>query len=143
MSAKPLVFVDTNVWVYAYDFRDQKKRKTAQTLITDLAGNGELVISLQVIQEFCNVAMNKIGHINQIELLRTIDSVLAPLIQHVPDVDFIKRAVKLQDKNSLSFYDALIVQAALDMGCATIYSEDLQDGQKFGSLMIKDPFRSR
>jgi predicted nucleic acid-binding protein len=67
-------------------------------------------------------------------------NLLAPLCAHTPTIDFYDRAFKIHASNSISFYDALIVQAALDLKCKKLYSEDLQAGQKFDSLVITNPF---
>lgn len=134
------VFLDTNVIVYAYDNRDHAKQKTARALLESVTGDDTGVISTQVIQEFCNVTRTKLSVVTKIPLVEIIDDVLTSMLQHVPNIAFYKRALQLITAHSLGFYDALIVQAAIDLGCETLYSEDLQDGQKFGSLSVKNPF---
>jgi predicted nucleic acid-binding protein len=69
-----------------------------------------------------------------------VSRLLKPLCAHVPTIEFYERSLKLFASHSLGFYDALIIQAANDLGCRTLYSEDLQDGQRFGSLTVKNPF---
>ncbi len=137
MAAK--VFFDTNVLVYAYDNRDAAKQKVARVLLTEKAVDADSAISTQVVQEFCNVCIGKLRK-SAAELTSVMDDLLGPLVAHTPDMPYYKRALALQQRYSLAFHDALIVQAALDLGCATLYSEDLQDGQKFGGLTVKDPF---
>ncbi len=133
-------FIDTNVLVYVYDERDSRKQIIARDLVDNLIIQSQAVISLQVVQEFCNVVINKIKHFDQAGLRQVLNDVLGPLVQHTASVDFIDRAVERQAKHSLSFYDALIIQAAIDLNCTTLYSEDLQSGQKFGTLTITNPF---
>ncbi len=131
------VFFDTNIMVYAYDERDPVKQKRARELIN----NNDGLISTQVIQEFCNVALVKIKNIDRLGLEGVLREVLNPILAHVPSTAFYTRAIQLFSDNSISFYDALIVQAALDLDCSILYSEDLQDGQKFGTLQVVNPFK--
>lgn len=145
MRQRQTVFLDTNVLVYVYDGRDPQKRGQASRLLKEsLSNNDRVVISSQVITEFCNVMTTKKGIlIKAPDLHMILDDILRPLLAHVPSVDFYQDTLTLLDKCSLNFYDALIVQAALDLECDILYSEDLQDGQKFGSLTIQNPFKDR
>jgi predicted nucleic acid-binding protein len=92
-----------------------------------------------VLQELCNVFLGKLS-VKPEELVDIIDSLLGDLVAHTPSVPYYERAIGLKKRYGLSFYDALIVQAAIDLGCETLYSEDLQDGQKFGTLTVTNPF---
>ncbi len=141
MSPNQLVFLDTNVLVYFYDQRDPTKHQIAVKLINDVLSDETAVISSQVIAEFCNVMSSKKGIIMKLpDLKLVVVNVFPPLLKHVPSIKFYERAVELRAGHALSFYDALIVQAALDLDCAVLYSEDLQDGQKFGKLDVVNPF---
>lgn len=137
----PPAFIDTNILVYVYDTRDAGKQKLAGALLDSLVANENGVISTQVVQEFCNVAINKIGQIDTAGLKQTLARVIMPLVGHSPSEGFYRRAIDLHAAHSLNFYDALIVQAALDLDCRILYSEDMQDGRRFGSLTVKDPFK--
>jgi len=134
------VFFDTNVLVYAYDRREPAKQRVARALLEEKAVDKEGAISTQVVQEFCNVGLSKLN-ISSDAMAIVIDGLLGPLLAHTPSGGFYKRAIVLQEQCGLHFYDTLILQAALDLGCSTLYSEDLQDGQTFGTLMIKNPFK--
>ncbi len=134
-------FLDTNIFVYAQDSSDLKKQKIANNLIRDALVSGQGVISSQVVQEFCNVASTKYEHTIEInDLKEYLRVTLSRLWRHVPSLDFYYRAAELFDRDTLGFYDVLIVQAALDLGCRKLYSEDLQDGRRFGELVIVNPF---
>jgi len=135
-----VVFFDTNILVYAYDNRDPKKQQVARALLEERAIDENGKISTQVVQELCNVGVGKLN-LPFDALATIIDELLAPLLAHVPDAEFYKRAIQLREKHGFHFYDSLIVQAAIDLHCTTLYSEDLQDGQKFGELTIKNPFK--
>jgi predicted nucleic acid-binding protein len=141
MPAKDKVFFDTNVLVYQFDHTAPAKQKQAQKLIEQCISKKQAVISSQVVQEFMNVGLRKFSSslsIDELELV--ITQVLKPLCQHIPTFDFYERALALYKLNSLSLYDSLIIQAAIDLSCTTLYSEDLQDGQQFGMLTITNPF---
>ncbi len=134
-------FVDTNIFVYAHDGRDVRKQKVAAGLLRNLAEHDNGVTSTQVVQEFCNAVLRPGINLPRPDLSAILQVVLYPMLRHTPSMDFYERALKLQQNESLSFYDALIVQAAIDLGCQTLYSEDLQDGRVYGSLNVKNPFR--
>ena len=135
-----LSFLDTNIFIYAQDGRDKRKQKVAATLIRKLIEQRSGVISTQVIQEFCNAGRKPDINLATPIVMETIRFVLRPLLAQRPSIEFYIDTLELSSRNSLSFYDALIIQAALDMGCDTLYSEDLQHGQKFGKLTIVNPF---
>lgn len=137
-----LFFLDTNILVYTFDASAPQKRDRARALVQSAQKTRMGRISTQVVQEFLNVATRKLA-----VPLRTRDAedylrvVLSPLCRHSPDADFYQRALVLTSSASLSWYDSLIVQAAQDLGCAILYSEDLQHGQVFGGLRVENPFR--
>jgi predicted nucleic acid-binding protein len=135
------VFLDTNVFVYAHDDADEHKTRQAQELIAGLAMEEDIAISSQVVQEFCSVVLNKIG-LAVSELQCIVNDEFAKTMAHTPDIAFYQRALDLQQRYRLSFYDSLIVQAALDLGCRTLYSEDLQAGARYGTLTVINPFEA-
>jgi predicted nucleic acid-binding protein len=141
MTTKARVFFDTNVLVYQFDKSAPQKQKQAVKLIERYGFDGKAIISTQVAQEFMNVAIKGFAiKLSVAELQLVIDDLLKPLCAHSPNFDFYIRALKLCASNSINFYDAMIVQAALDCGCEKLYSEDMQDGQQFDGLMIVNPF---
>lgn len=136
------IFFDTNILVYAYDERDVLKHQKALELVFSSLSRQVSVISSQVFSEFCNVVRVKMAKLmDTADLQMVLQSVLDPMLAHTPNLEFYNRAIELHAANSLSFYDALIVQAALDLNCSTLYSEDLQDGQKYGTLTVVNPFK--
>lgn len=140
MNDSKLAFIDTNILVYIYDTRVPKKQKIATELLENMIATESGIISTQVAQEFCNVAINKIGQLDTEQLKHTLTTVLMPLVRQSPSEEFYLRAITLQAKHGQSFYDSLIIQAAIDLGCDILYSEDLQSNQTFGSLKIINPF---
>lgn len=137
-----MYFIDTNIFIYAHDESDPRKTKIARDLIIDLTGSKKGCISTQVIHEFCNAAIKKSQiPLKPADLRLIIKDIMSPLLAHHPDSAFYIRTLEIYQKYSLSFYDAAIVQAALDLNCAIIYSEDLQHEAKIGKLKILNPFK--
>lgn len=127
-------FFDTNIFVYLIS-ADPVKAEKAEAI---LANGG--VVSIQVLNEFASVASRK-----QRLSLPEIREVLGT-IRRLCDVESLSLqthdcAMDLVDRYGFSIYDALIVAAAQLAGCATLYTEDLQHGQRIGELTICDPFR--
>ncbi len=127
-------FFDTNVLIYAFAAEDARSAR-AESLIAEGG-----VIGVQVLNEFTNVTRRKLRwQWDQIEaalaVLEELFGAVAPLTTAIH-----ARAVVLAREHELSFYDALIVAAAHDAGCRTLFSEDLQHGQKFGTLTVANPF---
>ena len=134
-------FLDSNIFIYAYDQREIVKQSIAENLIRGLSISCEAVISYQVIQEFFNWALVK-GPVKmpQEEAQRYLDVTFRPLHIVPPSAALISEAIRIQERHRLSWYDSLIVSAAQQGGCATLYSEDLQDGQQFGIVKVRNPF---
>jgi predicted nucleic acid-binding protein len=126
-------FFDTNIFVYA--FLDTAKRQPALEI---LSGGG--MISVQVLNEFTHVALNKRKRSwQEIEAALTVISLRFPDVQAVTKSTH-ANAVTLARDHKLSFYDALIVAAAVESDCDVLFSEDLQHGRKFGKLGVVNPF---
>lgn len=127
-------FFDTNIILYA--FADDPKAQVAGALLLE---GGD--ISVQVLNEFTQVARRKMGYdwtmiANAIADIRLLMRVVHPI-----DVDTHLRARSIAERYTLSFYDSLIVAAALKAHCDTLYSEDMQDGMEIeGALVIRNPF---
>lgn len=136
-----MVFIDTNIFVYAHDEANQEKSEKARSLLIELVENKEGSISTQVIQEFCNVALRKSATpLKGKDVRNIIRELMIPLLRHQPDSDFYLRSLEIYERYSLSFYDALIVQAAIDLNCSILYSEDLQDNAQYGKVRVINPF---
>lgn len=135
-------FLDTNIFVYSNDQNEPRKRGIALDLIRELSVNGDGRISYQVIHEFFNVVLNKTPHKIRPEDARLfLENVFRPLLAVPSSFTLVSDAIRIQERYRLSWYDSLIVSAAQQAGCHTLYSEDLQHGQLFGNVSVRDPFR--
>jgi len=137
-ASEGLAFVDTNVFVYAQDSSNPDKRTRALDLIKSLSSEGRIVISTQVLQEYANVAVRKLG------LLLPQTNALIDELAKLPvcpiDSLIIKDAVALFFTHKLSFFDSLIIATAARNNCAYLYSEDMADGQTINGVTIVNPF---
>jgi predicted nucleic acid-binding protein len=134
-------FLDTNVFVYTFDESSPLRKAKARELVEMALTTGLGVISHQVIQEFLNVAGGKFAvPLSFADRNLYLNEVLVPLWRVSPSASLYARALETQERSGYSFYDSLIVAAALTAGCRVLYSEDLQSGRRFDSLTVVDPF---
>ena len=135
------VFLDSNVLVYLLDGTDVHKRQRAEAVVHRSLETGRGCISHQVVQETINVVTRKLNATRE-DARDLLDRVLIPLWRVNPTRTLYRRGLDLHYRYGFSFYDSLIVAAGLEAGCRTLYSEDLQHGQRVEGLTIVDPFRS-
>ena len=134
-------FLDTNIIVYAYEKNDLKKQRVAKDLIIEGISNDLASISYQVVQEFVNVATKKFkSPIKWSDCQLFIDRSLALIWDVNPSKELIHSAMNISERWKYSFYDSLIIAAALEAGCSILYSEDLQHKQQIYSVQILNPF---
>jgi predicted nucleic acid-binding protein len=133
-------FFDTNVLVYLFDADSPAKQDRARQVFGEQTRSGRIVLSAQVLQELYVTITRKLARPLPAEdaLSALVQLSTLPLI--TADGALILRAVELHQQAGLSFWDALIVQAALEGRCRTLLSEDMQHGRKFGELTILNPF---
>jgi predicted nucleic acid-binding protein len=134
-------FLDTNILVYALDETSPAKQKIAAQLVREAILSGRGVISIQVVQEFLNVALTKFKQPMTVEECRGhIRNVLEPLCAYFPSISTMDHSLRVTEETGYHLYDALIVTAAIESGCRTLYSEDLQHGRQLRGLTIVNPF---
>lgn len=134
------VFLDTNVLLYAYDTGSPAKRAVSVRIIEDLWKNGNGILSIQVLQEFFVNVTKKIFTPLTLSVAREIVEDLLKWKVIPADGRSILRAIDLQEKHKYAFRDSLVIQSAIDGGARWLLSEDLKDGQRIGSLTIRNPF---
>ena len=133
-------FVDTNVLVYAVDRADPVRRARAREVLA-LGADGGLVVSAQVLAEFLVVTRRlavPVAPAVARELARTIAGAAEVIAQ---SSELVLAASERAEREQLSLWDAMIVQAAVDAGCDVLLTEDLQHGREHDGLVVRDPFR--
>ena len=134
-------FIDTNIFIYLFDETDERKRNIAEQLIQSALETRSACISHQVVQETLNVVTRKLPFPMSTEnAQRFLEQILTPLWRIMPSPALYRRGLELQSRYGVSFYDALIIAAALESGCTRLYTEDLQHGQQVEGLLIENPF---
>ena len=131
-------FLDTNILVYAFDRTAGAKRITAARLIERLWDTRQGCVSLQVLQEFYVVSTRKLG-MNAGDAARHIER-LGHWTLHRPALPDVLAATKLSQDRVISFWDALIIQSTLQLGCTLLWSEDLNPGQSIAGVTVRNPF---
>ena len=138
---KDKFFLDTNIFAYSFDSNASAKQERARDLIVQGIKSRKAVVSYQVVQEFFNVALRKFSRpMNVAEAEQYLRTVFQPLLAVQSSSTLFSHALSLQDKHHLSWYDSLIVAAAMESQCTILYSEDMHDGHRLGELQIKNPF---
>lgn len=131
------VFFDTNVLIYAITLNDPRA-----AIAEALLAGGSGIISVQVLNEFATVARRKLDMSWQeitvaLAAFRSLCAAVVPV-----DVATHEAALSVAERYRIGIHDALIVAAAQQTACATLYTEDLQDGQRVdGRLTVRNPFR--
>ena len=141
MSDKTKVFFDSNILIYFADGADPQKQQIAENLIKNAVINDTGVISTQSLQEFFAATTRKLlcskekakEYIENFSESFTVEQVSVPLIL---------KAINISIKNQFSFWDSLILAAAIQTGCIICYSEDLTNGQIVDGVKILNPFTS-
>ncbi|MFY7856626.1 MAG: PIN domain-containing protein [Rubrivivax sp.] len=130
-------FVDTNVVVYALSGQDPAKQAVAQRLLAE-RGAARPSLSTQVLAETCSVLTRKLRWAPDDALAAVTLLKQLRVVALTPETQL--DALRLAVEHRLSGWDAMVVQAALQAGCDTLFSEDLQPGRRFGSLEVVNPF---
>ena len=134
-----MIFLDTNVLVYAADDTDEVKHRRAYELVVQAIRGEPFMVSAQVLNEFAFVMYRKFK--------RTDDEVAAylgffrPIHSVVLEPEFSRRAVEIKARYDLQYYDSLLLATAEANGCDEFYSEDLNDGQDYCGIKAVNPFK--
>ena len=141
LSAKGRCFLDSNVIVYAMAPSDPFKFKAARDILGAAVESRRGVISAQVLGETFVTLTRKVSNPLSREAALANLKALSCLRVVPLTGDLVFRAIELQGEHQLSYWDALIVAAAEDADCATLWSEDLSDGRVYGTVTVRNPFR--
>ena len=140
MTLAGRTFVDTNVLLYAHDAGNTLKQPIARALLEELWSDRSGVLSTQVLQEFYVVATRKFEPPMHRTEARELVGLYATWSVVQVDVEMILDAAALEANAKLSFWDALIVEAARRAGAMRLVSEDLQAGRQIAGIAIENPF---
>ena len=130
------IFFDTNILLHMYSSADAAKQARAQQLFRSCVGR--MVLSTQVVQEFYAAGERKLG-LPRRKVQDTATALLdLPLV--VIGREQIVSAFAIRERYQISFWDALILSAAQSAGAEVVYTEDLNDGQRYGTVTVRNPF---
>jgi predicted nucleic acid-binding protein len=133
-------FVDTNVLLYAYDNEQGAKGLQARSIVADLWRSGEGIVSIQVLQEFHVNLLRKRGtNLSRIRL-RGVIRRYAQWVPRATTTDDVLDAIDLEQRHTLSFWDALVVITAARSGAERLLTEDMQHGRTIAGVRIVNPF---
>lgn len=135
-----LRFVDTNIFLYAYDRDAGSKHQHARQILVDLWNAGNGCLSTQVLQEFFVNVTKKIQQPLSTAMAREIMHTYLPWIRVATDGEMAIRAAEIADTWQTSFWDGMIIAAAERTGATELLSEDLQSGQRIAGLLVTNPF---
>jgi len=134
MSAE---FIDTNILIYAHDSTAGKKHEVSRDLIARLFESRTGAVSTQILAEFYSVCRKlPLGTERAEQIIADLGSWTVHSLLHS---DLIA-ASTLHRRHQVAWWDALVVVSAQQLGCTTLWTEDLSDGQRFGGLTIRNPF---
>jgi predicted nucleic acid-binding protein len=141
MSDRPAYqFIDTNVLVYAHDVSAGLKHERAQALIESLWESQSGCLSIQVLEEFYVTVTRKVARPLASEAAAQIVADLATWRVHSADVDDVLAAIEIHRRYGISFWDGLVIQSAASLGCQSLWSEDLNQGQVYAGIRLVNPF---
>ena len=134
---KDRIFIDSNILLYTVDDAELPKQNAANSIVQNLAEAGG-VISTQVLQEFYNVAVNKLK-LPKDYVKELIERLADCFTVHKNSVADILRAIDISIRTKFSFWDSLIISASISENCNKLYSEDLNNGQIVENVLIQNP----
>jgi predicted nucleic acid-binding protein len=132
-------FVDTNILMYAHDASAGAKHDRAKAVIEELWRARSGVVSTQILQELCVSLRRKAARPVDLKTAREIVTDYLSWEVRVNTGESILEALDLEERYRISFWDALVIQAAEASGAAVLYSEDLSDGQMYGTVRVVNP----
>jgi len=131
------VFLDSNILIYTYSSTEADKQAVARNLVL----NNNTFISTQVLQELCNIITKKFRFSYNVAI-KAIEECSLNNNVHINSKTTVIKACAIAERYGFSFYDSLIIAAAIESDCSILYSEDLRDGQTLeGVITIKNPFK--
>jgi predicted nucleic acid-binding protein len=134
-------FLDTNILMYAHDAAGGAKHERARAVVEELWRDRSGVVSTQVLQELCVNLRRKAGRPVDLQMARRIIADYLSWNVVTNTGESILQALEIEEQYKISFWDALVVQAAEASGAAVLYSEDLSDGQVYCGVRVVNPLK--
>ena len=134
-----MTFLDTNVLIYSIDGKDPTKQVVAREIVVSAVRGGGFLISAQVLNEFSNIALLKLKL--SVEEVRKFVSFFSRIGVVSLESRWTDAALLLKQRYETQFFDSLLLAAAQENGCDEILTEDLNDGQMYGSVKAVNPFK--
>ena len=135
-----MTFLDTNVLIYSIDGKDPTKQVVAREIVVSAVRGGGFLISAQVLNEFSNIALLKLKL--SVEEVRKFVSFFNRIGVVSLESRWTDAALLLKQRYETQFFDSLLLAAAQENGCDEILTEDLNDGQMYGSVKAVNPFKN-
>lgn len=135
-----LQFVDSTILIYAYDVTAGVKHEQARALVAELWASRQGCLSLQVLQEFYVTVTRKVARPLAGDAAAEVIADLAAWRVHAPMAEDVCQAIAVHRRHAISFWDAMILRSAAQLGCATLWSEDLNAGQVYEGVRVSNPF---
>ena len=130
------VFLDTNIVIYAHTDHDIIKQQKAQSIMTDQS----VIISTQVLQETANILNKKLKHSWQ-DIEMVLNDLISNTSVYINNANTVIKATQIAGQYKFSFYDSLIISAAIESEASILYSEDMQHNQLIeNQVRIINPF---
>ena len=134
-------FLDSNVVIYSCDTTDPRKHKIAAQLLVEVIQRGDGAVSTQVCGEFFNAAVTKRKIMTAAEVQRVIQRMESGMQVSEIDLHLVRDAIAIHERYQLRYWDALIIATAKRMQCTEVLSEDMSDGQDYGGVVVRNPFK--
>ncbi len=135
------IFVDTNFLVYAHDPREKRKHQLAKEQIEKWWLSSTVpILSIQVLQEFY-VTLTRLGLAKK--TAKELTEVYSSWRVIDNDKNILYDALEISERSKVSFWDSLILAAAIKAGAEELWTEDLSHGQKFGPVKVRNPFKGQ
>jgi predicted nucleic acid-binding protein len=135
-----LIFVDTNILIYAHYPEAGRKFDIATDIFGSLWREGTGVLSTQVLQEFYRAATQKMKPAMSHQQAREVMADYSQWCSVKTDTQLLISASLLHERHKVQWWDALVIEGAMRSGARTLLSEDLQHGQRFGEVTVRNPF---
>lgn len=127
--------------VYAYDKSDPRKHSIAAGLLVGAINQGDGAVSTQVVGEFFNAAVARRKIMTPAEVLAVVQRIAAGMKVSPIETGLVADAIAIHQRFQLRYWDALIIATAKQMNCIEVLSEDMTDGQDYGGIMVRNPFK--